>query len=112
MTEQPRTILLCSCENTIPLDAEAVRRGCRGADVATANHLCRTEIERFRALATKGGEPVIVGCTQEAPLFSEVAGEHAGAVSFVNVREAAGWSKDGAQAGPKMAALFAGAAER
>ena len=52
-----------------------------------------------------------VGCTQEAPLFSEVAGERAGAISFVNVRETAGWSTDAAKAGPKMAALLAAAAE-
>ena len=69
-------ILICSCEDTMPLDADAVRRGCRGAQVTTAHQLCRAEIERFRAAAA-GGEPLTVGCTQEAPLFSEVAGEQA-----------------------------------
>jgi ferredoxin len=59
----------------------------------------------------KDGRPVIVGCTQEAPLFSELAGEQSGQLSFVNVRETAGWSNEGALAGPKMAALFAAAAE-
>ena len=58
----------------MPLDADAVRRGCRGAEVSTARQLCRAELERFRAAAA-GGEPLIVGCTQEAPLFSEVAAE-------------------------------------
>ena len=38
------------------------------------SQLCRAELERFRAAAA-GGEPITVGCTQEAPLFSEVAGE-------------------------------------
>ncbi len=94
----------------MPLDAEAIRRGCHGAEVATANHLCRSEISRFRAAMAEGG-PVTVGCTQESPLFTNEAGEKAGAISFVNVRENAGWSADGAQAGPKMAALFAAAAE-
>jgi ferredoxin len=107
---EKRTILVCSCENTMPLDAGAIQRGCRGAEVKTANQLCRAEIERFRA-ATAGGEPITVGCTQEAPLFSEVAGERAGLVSFVNVRETAGWSSDAAKAGPKMAALLAVAAD-
>ena len=32
-------------------------------------------------------------------------------LTFVNLRETAGWSKDGAAAGPKMAALIAAAAE-
>ena len=73
MAERPQ-ILICSCEDTMPLDADAVRRGCRGAQVTTAHHLCRAEIDRFRAAAADG-EPLIVGCTQEAPLFSEVAAE-------------------------------------
>jgi ferredoxin len=107
---EKRTILVCSCENTMPLDAGALQRGCRGAQVTTANQLCRAEIERFRAAAASG-EPITVGCTQEAPLFSEVAGERSGAISFVNVRETAGWSTDAAAAGPKMAALLALAAE-
>jgi ferredoxin len=111
MAERPQ-ILICSCEDTMPLDADAVRRGCRGAQVATAHHLCRAEIDRFRAAAANG-DPLVVGCTQEAPLFAEVAEglESSSALTFVNVRETAGWSDQGAHAGPKMAALIAAAAE-
>jgi ferredoxin len=107
-----RQILICSCEDTMRLDADAVRRGCGGASVATARHLCRAEIERFRDAAATG-EPLIVGCTQEAPLFSELAAEikTSAPLTFVNVRETAGWSNQGAEAGPKMAALIAAAAE-
>jgi ferredoxin len=110
MAERPQ-ILICSCEDTMPLDAETVRRGCRGT-VSTAHHLCRTEIDRFRAAAAEG-TPLIVGCTQEAPLFSEVGAEQQNAppLTFVNVRETAGWSSEAANAGPKMAALIAAAAE-
>jgi ferredoxin len=107
---EKRTILVCSCEDTMPLDADAIKRGCRGAEVKTAHQLCRAELERFRS-ALAGGEPITVGCTQEAPLFSETAAESASALTFVNVRESAGWSADAAKAGPKMAALFALAAE-
>jgi ferredoxin len=105
-------ILICSCEDTMPLDADAVRRGCRGAQVTTAHHLCRAEIDRFRSLAV-AGDPLVVGCTQEAPLFSEVAAEQESpsALTFVNVRETAGWSDQGAAAAPKMAALIAAASE-
>ena len=111
MPDRP-SILICSCEDTMPLDVDAVRRGCRGAQVTTAHHLCRAEIERFRAAAA-GDAPIIVGCTQEAPLFSEVASEQqtSAPLTFVNVRETAGWAADAADAGPKMAALFAAAAE-
>ncbi|MEJ0078776.1 MAG: 4Fe-4S dicluster domain-containing protein [Alphaproteobacteria bacterium] len=96
----------------MPLDAEAVRRGCPGAQVSTANFLCRSQLDRFRR-AIEGGEPLIVGCTQEAPLFSEVAGEReqAASITFVNVRETGGWSDQAANAGPKMAALIAAASE-
>src|ERR1043165_9074746 len=107
---EKRTILVCSCEDTMPLDADALARGCRGAQVKTANQLCRAELERFRA-AAKTGDDIVVGCTQEAPLFSEIAGERTGALSFANVRETSGWSTDAAKTGPKMAALLAVAAE-
>ena len=29
MAERPRTILICSCEDTMPLDGEGIRRACR-----------------------------------------------------------------------------------
>src|SRR3989442_5482370 len=101
VAEQSRTILVCSCEDTMPLDLDAVRRGCRGASVESGHQLCRAELERARALLAEG-TPVTVACTQEAPLFSEIAAEHAD-LAFANIREAAGWSKEGHKAGPKMA---------
>ena len=72
MAESPRKVLICSCEDTMPLDAGAIKRGCRGASVLTAHQLCRAELDKFRAAAA-AGDPLTVGCTQEAPLFSEVA---------------------------------------
>src|SRR5258708_10071698 len=110
MAERPPSVFICSCENTMPLDAAAVQRGCRGAEVLSAHQLCRAELERFRAAAADG-EPLIVGCTQEAPLFAEIAEASAADVTYVNIRETAGWSMDANAAGPKMAALLAAAAE-
>jgi ferredoxin len=115
MADRPdrrQTIILCSCEDTMPLDEAAVRRGCRGAKVESAGQLCRAELERFRA-AVAAGEPLTIACTQEAPLFAEAArdGEKQADLTFVNVRETAGWSSQAADAGPKMAALLAAAAE-
>ncbi len=96
----------------MPLDADAIaarlpRRG--GEDRAPA--LPR----RDRALpqaAAAGGEPITVGCTQEAPLFSEVARRAAPAscLSSMCARPPAGRPTP-RQAGPKMAALLAAAAE-
>ena len=112
MAERPRTILICSCEDTMPLDSAAARRVCRGADVIEGRQLCRAELDRFRKAAT-ATEAITVACTQEAPLFSEIASEIEGgaAPTFVNIRETGGWSKDAAKAGPKMAALIAASAE-
>jgi len=111
MTDATRHLLICSCEDTMPLDASAVRRGCRG-EPTTATQLCGAELDRFRAIAAKD-TPLTVGCTQEAALFSEAAAEigRASPIDFANIREAAGWSSEAAQAGPKMAALLAAAAE-
>jgi ferredoxin len=112
MADRPRTVLICSCEDTVPLDGEAVRRVCRDQVVVEGRQFCRAELERFRKAAA-GGEPITVACTQEAPLFDEAASaiEGSGTITFVNIREAAGWSKDAKAAGPKMAALIAASAE-
>jgi ferredoxin len=109
MADRPGHILICSCEDSMPLDAAAVARGCRGGTVTTARQLCRAELDKFRAAAA-GGAPLIVGCTQEAPLFAEVA-ENDSDIRYANIRETAGWSSDAQAAGPKMAALLAAAAE-
>jgi ferredoxin len=105
-----RAILVCSCEDTTPLDAQALRHGCSGARLVTGRQFCRAELESFRELVASGA-PVTMGCTQEAPLFREIAAQGASEVTFVNLRENAGWSADAASAGPKMAALAAAAAE-
>src|SRR4029079_9120187 len=112
MAERPRSILICSCEDTMSLDGETVRRACRDSVVIEGRQFCRTELERFRKAAAGGGT-ITVACTQEAPLFEEVAGEtaNAGGLAVVNIRETAGWSKDADKAGPKIAALIAASTE-
>ena len=111
MADRPRTVLICSCEDTMPLDGDAVRRACRGT-VIEGRQFCRAELNKFRKAAADA-ETIVVACTQEAPLFREVASEIEGSapLSFVNIRETGGWSEDAAKAGPKMAALIAAGAE-
>jgi ferredoxin len=111
MADRPHDILICSCDDTMPLDLEAVKRGCRGAGVTSARQLCRAELARFQAAAS-GSAPLLVACTQEAPRFSEIAEKIEGAdVRYANIRETAGWAADAAHAGPKIAALLAAARE-
>jgi ferredoxin len=72
--------------------------------------LCRREIGAFQQ-ALSGGDEVVVACTQESRLFGEIAAQTpvAAPIRFVNIRETGGWSKDAAQASPKIAALLAAA---
>jgi ferredoxin len=111
MADLTRHLLICSCDDTMPLDADAVRRGCR-SEATAAKQLCRAELDRFRTIAAQDA-PLTVACTQEAHLFSEVAAEtgRKSPIQFANIREAAGWSNEADRAGPKMAALLAVAAE-
>lgn len=111
MADQPRQIVVCSCEDSIPLDADALRAACKGADVASGRQFCRAELDRFRGLAAAGGD-ITVACTQEAPVFSDAIADNGKVrLNFVNIRENAGWSRDATKAGPKIAALLAAAAE-
>src|ERR1700687_2809809 len=103
-------LLICSCEKTMPLDAEAIGRGC-AARITQANQLCGLELERFKE-ALADGAPITVACTQEAPLLKQVALLSPTAhLPFVNIQETGAWSPDAAAAGPKAAALIAAAGE-
>jgi ferredoxin len=103
-------LLICSCEKSMPLDAQAIGRAC-SVHVTQANQLCGADLPQFKAALAEGAE-ITIACTQEAPLFKEVAEDlQREAPTFVNIRETAGWSKDAAAAGPKMAALIAASGE-
>ena len=111
MSLQGKTLKVCSCNNTVALDAKALAAALRsGAPLAVHHQLCRKDAGAFQAAL--GEEEVIVACTQEAALFGEVAdaAQSKAVLRFVNVREAAGWSGEGKGATPKIAALVAMAA--
>lgn len=91
------------------LDAAAIRRGCPNSEVKSFRHLCGAELDHFRTMAAATEGELIVACTQQAAQFSDEAGERSDAIGFVNIRETAGWSRDGACTGAKMAALLASA---
>ncbi|HEY2928511.1 4Fe-4S binding protein [Piscinibacter sp.] len=111
--------LICDCNKTMPLDPQALTTalGSDASDGLQTLHstLCRREAGAFQR-AAKGGEDLLVACTQENRLFVELNAETEGAPSvqerpirFVNIRETGGWSKDAGQATPKIAALLAAA---
>ena len=107
-----RTVLVCDCEGSMELDGAGLAKACGATGPAMVNHqLCRAQIDNFRAALGKG-RPLLVACTQEAPLFDEIRAEadDAPPTAYVNIREQAGWSEAGSAALPKMAALLAAAA--
>jgi len=106
-----KTLKLCSCNGTIALDPKRLAGALGTGQPATVHReLCRKESGAFQAALS---EPdLLVACTQEAPLFSELAAQakSQARITFFNVRESAGWSAEGREAGPKIAALVAMAA--
>ncbi len=109
MTQDRRKLLLCNCNRTMPLDGKAVA-GALGLDAVphVSSELCRRHLAAFES-AVKAGDDMVVACTQEAPLFSELRNEMkaAASIKFVNIRETAGWSAEAGKAAPKIAALLA-----
>lgn len=90
------------------LDASALQDALQqAAPIRIATALCRKEVGQFEAALEL--DRCIVGCTQEAPLFTELAANanRGTELRFVNIRETAGWSAEGATATPKIAALLA-----
>ena len=104
-----RRCLVCDCEGTMALDGAALARALGSAVEPVVHHqLCRRQLDQVQDAATAGVD-LLIGCTQEAALFEESLA-NGPPVTFVNIRECAGWSAEGAQSGPKIAALLAEAA--
>lgn len=108
MPETQHRILTCTCEGTMPIDTAALHGAGLPASEGPANQLCRAQLDQFRK-ALGEFAAVTVTCTQEAPLFSELAEDAGfdGTLRFVNIRENGGWSDQAGKAGPKTAALVA-----
>ncbi|QWD82179.1 4Fe-4S binding protein [Polynucleobacter sp. MWH-S4W17] len=95
--------LVCNCNGTMPLDAKAIR-------VPIHQSLCRQEVGSFLK-ALDGSDSLVIACTQEGALFSELADQAekplVAPLRFVNIREVAGWTQEAKTSGPKIAALLA-----
>src|SRR5688572_10455409 len=110
MNLEGKTLKVCSCNRTVALDAKALGAALKAGEPLSVHHqLCRRDAGAFQA-ALGQTDDVIVACTQEAPLFGELAETSSAKVRFVNLREQAGWSAEAKGATPKMAALLAMAA--
>lgn len=116
MQMRGRRILVCNCEKTMPLDRERLTKAFHAAggegELQLETQLCRGQLDNYQT-ALESNEPLLIACTQEAPLFMELAQEaHPDAdLRFTNIRENAGWSEEAEKAAAKMAALVAAATE-
>ena len=104
-----RQINLCSCNRTMPFDADAFAKAAASAGAAsvqTFDAMCQHELARFGD-AVDGD--TLVACTQESRLLGEAASDSpkVSTMRFFNIREQAGWSKEASFATPKIAALIA-----
>ena len=98
----------------MPLNASVLGQAL-DEDLTVHTTLCRRDAPAFQR-ASRSSEELVVACTQESRLFTELAEQTEGAVSldvrpirFVNIRETGGWSREARDATPKMAALLAAA---
>ncbi len=101
-----KSLILCDCLGSQSVDADGISRatGLSCSKVHTA--LCTKEIDA--AARFLQSEDVVIACQQERATFEELADElGVDAPGFVDLRDRAGWSDQGADATPKMAALAA-----
>ncbi|MER0237052.1 4Fe-4S binding protein [Fulvimarina sp. MAC8] len=109
MASTARRVLVCNCEKSMSVDGAAIGRALGGEALTVHTHLCRSGIAAFES-AIASDDEVMVACTQESPLFAEIAEEQERSVArFFNIREAAGWTADKRNVSPKMAAITAAA---
>src|SRR5262249_49987654 len=107
--DNSRQLHVCNCNRTMSLDgAELAAALDRKDPLPVGEQLCQ------RQLARLSGElegDVVIACTQEAKLFESVAEEipKVSTIRFVNIRENAGWGREGRAATAKTAALLAAA---
>ena len=101
-----KSLILCDCLKTQSFDVETLSKsaGLPCSRVHTA--LCTKELGDAAVLLEKGD--AVVACLQERQVFEELAEELGAEMpEFVDLRDRAGWSEDGAKSTPKMAALAA-----
>ncbi len=107
MTEK---LLICDCAGTFAPDARRLEQatGMRCTRVHTG--LCTHQLDSAAKALAEPDADIVIACAQEAETFAALAGDLGrDAPLCVDIRDRAGWSDEGAEALPKMAALLAAA---
>ncbi|MGD9293890.1 MAG: 4Fe-4S binding protein, partial [Roseobacter sp.] len=102
-----KKLIVCDCLGSQSVNPAKLSQWA-GVDCSSVlTDACGTQIDQT-ARVLKESEDVIVACRQQARLFTELAEEIGAAVpAFVDIRDRAGWTAQGEDPDPKMAALVA-----
>jgi len=103
-----KRLILCDCAGSQPIDGARLAAACGLQCSKVHSHLCTSQSDAAAKAIAEGG--ALIACGQEIAVFEDIA-EQLGvdAPGFVDLRDRAGWSDQGADATPKMAALIADA---
>ena len=112
------TLFVCSCEDTFKPEAamlgtslglgDGKSRDGGSGEVKACRNLCGAERDQLLRAATSA-DTITIACKQEAAGFRDLLDDanFTGTVNFIDIRNAAGWSSEAAESGPKIAALLA-----
>ena len=99
-------ILLCDCAGTQVLDPDRIESACGVSCSKVHTALCTTQLQSAVELMQEGA--TTIACLQEQEMFQSLAEDlNIEMPGFFDLRDRAGWSDQGADATPKMAALAA-----
>lgn len=97
----PKQLILCNCSESQQIDREALEAATGMACSKLHTGLCTHQLaDAHTAIAS---EDAIICCEQETRVFQELADELAvPEPAFVDLRDRAGWSADGASKLPLL----------
>ncbi|NDD09193.1 MAG: 4Fe-4S dicluster domain-containing protein [Rhodobacteraceae bacterium] len=103
-----KRLVLCSCEGSQAIDAQALAQATGFSCSKVYSSLCYSQQDS--AAKELSHENVLIACGQEIDFFQDLAEElEANEPDFIDLRDRAGWSVDEKSKAPKMVALLADA---
>ncbi|MBT6342386.1 MAG: 4Fe-4S binding protein [Tateyamaria sp.] len=99
-----KKLILCDCEGSQNVDADAISRACKLTCSSVFTNLCTSQIDLAAKELAQGD--VIIACQQERQTFEDLAEEiNVDSPGFLDLRDRAGWGEGDTSA--KMSALAA-----
>ena len=110
MTLADKNVFLCTCNGTMPLDADAIARATGASHAAVHTAMCQRELGALQGRRGRRHDRRLHAGAAAAGRNRGRSRPASRSIRFVNIRETAGWSAEASQATPKIAALLAAAA--